>query len=68
MMKYRDIEYTIVQGIGRQVWKWAVSFDADLSANGQAKTKVEAVSRAERAIDRALVSKKVRLVPPGGQE
>ena len=25
MMKYRDIEYTVVQGIGRHLWKWSAS-------------------------------------------
>jgi hypothetical protein len=63
-MKYRGLEYTIVQGIGRHVWKWSVAFDADHSASGQAMTKAEAVSEAERAIDRALAAKKLRLVPP----
>jgi hypothetical protein len=31
---------------------------------GQAATKSEAVTEAERAIDRALAPKKLRLVPP----
>ena len=60
-MKYRDIDYTVVQGIGRQLWKWSVSFDAN-PARGQAATKSEAVAEAERAIDRALARKKLRLV------
>jgi hypothetical protein len=64
-MKYRDIEYTVVQGIGRQVWKWSVSFDADVSARGQAAIKSEAVAEAQRAIDRALAPTKLRPVPPG---
>ena len=67
-MKYRDIEYTIIQGIGRNVWKWSVTFDADLSAKGEAMTKAEAVLNAERAIDRALAPKKLRLVPPGRRD
>jgi hypothetical protein len=25
MMKYRDIEYSVVQGIERRVWKWRAS-------------------------------------------
>ncbi len=29
-MKYRGIEYTVVQGIGRQVWKWSVSFETQV--------------------------------------
>jgi hypothetical protein len=65
-MKYRDIEYTVVQGIGRNMWKWSVTFDADLPVKkGQAMAKVEAVRTAERAIDLALAPKKLRLVPPG---
>jgi hypothetical protein len=67
-MKYRDIEYTLVQGIRRNMWKWSVTFDADLSARGEAMTKAEAVSKAERAIDWALAPKKLRLVPPGGRD
>jgi hypothetical protein len=62
MMKYRGIEYAIVQGIGRQVWKWSASV-AEVVIRGQAATKSEAVAEAERAIDRALAPKKLRLVP-----
>jgi hypothetical protein len=63
-MKYRNIEYSVMQGIGRQVWKWSVTFDADASAAGQAMNKAEAVRRAERAIDWALAPKP-RLVSSG---
>jgi hypothetical protein len=44
-MKYRDIEYTVVQGLGRQLWKWRFALET-----GQAATKAEAVVEAERAI------------------
>ena len=64
MMRYRDIEYTVVQGIERGVWKWSASV-AGAVIMGQAATKSEAVAVAEKAIDRALAAKKVRLVPPG---
>jgi hypothetical protein len=64
MMRYRDIEYTVVQGIERGVWKWSAS-GAGAVIMGQAATKSEAVAAAEKAIDRALAAKKVRLVPPG---
>ena len=60
-MRYRDIEYTVVQGIGRQLWKWAVSFKS-IHLRGQGATKSEAIAEAERAIDRALAPKKLRLV------
>jgi hypothetical protein len=38
LMKYRDIEYTVVQGIERQMWKWSVSV-ADMVVRGQAATR-----------------------------
>jgi hypothetical protein len=66
-MKYRGIEYSIVQALGHNIWKWRVHFDEGLSSTGQAMTKALAVSMAERAIDRALVSKKVWLVQPDGE-
>jgi hypothetical protein len=62
-MRHRDIEYSVVQGIGRHVWKWSVSFDANHQVAGQTMTKAEAISKAERAIDRALAARKLRLVP-----
>jgi hypothetical protein len=63
MMEYRGVEYAVVQGIGRQLWKWAASIDAK-PLTGQAATKSEAVAEAERAIDRAMAPKKLRLVRP----
>ena len=48
-MRHRDIEYTVVQGIGGQLWKWAVSFES-IDLRGQGATKSEAI--AERARDR----------------
>jgi hypothetical protein len=65
-MKYRDIEFTVVQGVGRHLWKWSASV-ADVVITGQAYSKVAAVVEAEKAIDRALAQKKVRLVPPKGE-
>jgi hypothetical protein len=61
-MKYRGIEYTVVQGIGRQLWKWRFALEAK-ALTGQAATKAEAVAEVERAIDRALTPKKLWLVP-----
>ena len=63
MMKYRDIEYTVVQGLGRHLWKWSASV-VGVVIMGQAAIKSEAVTGAEKAIDRALAAKKVRLIPP----
>jgi hypothetical protein len=65
-MKYREIEYSLVQGIGRHLWKWSASV-ADVVITGQAHSKAAAVAEAEKAIDRALTLKKVRPVPPKGE-
>ena len=65
VMKYREVDYIIEQGLGQQVWKWSVKLDADRSATGHEMTKAEAVRQAERAIDRAL---RLRLVLPHGGE
>jgi len=61
MMRYRDIEYSLVQGLGRHLWKWSASV-ADAVITGQAHSKSAAVVEAEKAIDRALAPKKT----PGG--
>src|SRR3979411_2854469 len=67
-MEYRGIEYSVVQGIGRQVWKWSVSLDTGVPVRDQAAIKHGAGGEAERAIDRALAPKKLRLVPPGDRD
>jgi len=61
-MEYRGVEYTVVQGIERGDWKWSASV-AGVVIMGQAAIKSEAVAAAEKAIDRALALKKVRLCP-----
>jgi hypothetical protein len=63
MMRYRDIEYTVVQGIERGVFKWSASV-AGVVITGQEPSKSAAVAEAEKAIDRALAPKKVQLDPP----
>ena len=62
-MRYRDIEYTVVQGIKRGVWKWSTSVGGTV-VSGKEPNKAAAVVAVEKAIDRALVSKRVRLVQP----
>ena len=61
--KYRDVEYNVVQGIGRRLWKWGLVLEGT-AVTGQAATKAEAVAEAERAIDRTLAPKKLKLVRP----
>ena len=43
----------VVQGIGRQLWKWSASV-AHVMLRGQAPTKSEAVVEAERTMDPKL--------------
>jgi hypothetical protein len=62
-LKYRDVEYTVVQGLGRQLWEWGFVLEAK-PVTGQAATKAEVVAEAERAIDKALAPKKLKLVRP----
>jgi hypothetical protein len=52
-MEYRGIEYTVVQGIKRGVWKWS-AFVAGSKKFGQKSVRSAAVAAAESAIDRAL--------------
>ena len=61
-MEYRGIEYSVVQGIGRNLWKWSASV-ANVVITGKAHGKSTAMVEAEKAIDRALAPKKARLVP-----
>jgi hypothetical protein len=61
-MEYRGVEYIVVQGIGGHMWKWSASI-AGVMVRGQAHSKSVAAAAAEKAIDRALAVKKVRLVP-----
>ena len=60
-MRYRDVNYTVVQGEGRQLWKWSFALH-DKPHTGEAATKAEAVSQAERAIDRALAFGKLSVI------
>jgi hypothetical protein len=48
MMEYRGIEYTVVQGIERGVWKWSASVSG-VVISGQQPAKIEAVAAAEKA-------------------
>jgi hypothetical protein len=62
-MHYRGIEYAVVEGIGHHMWRWSV-FVGGAVKTGQAHHKQAAMVAAEKAIDRALAVKRVRLVPP----
>jgi len=56
ILKYRGVEYTVVQGIERGVWKWSVNAEGRI-VTGNEQTRPRAVTEAEKAIDRALVGR-----------
>jgi hypothetical protein len=62
-MEYRGTENAVVEGIGRNIWKWS-AFVGGAIVTGQAHSKQAAIAAAEKAIDRALAVQKVRLVWP----
>jgi len=52
-MLYRGIEYSVVQGIERHLRKWAATASG-IEISGRDSTRDEAISNAEKAIDRAI--------------
>jgi hypothetical protein len=44
-MEYRGFEYTVVQGVGREMWKWSVTV-AGLMVMGQAHNRAAAIAAA----------------------
>jgi hypothetical protein len=52
-MLYRGIEYSIVQGIERHLWKWAATV-AGTEISGRGGTRDEAIENAKKAIARAI--------------
>ena len=63
-MEYRGKSYTIVQGIGPDLWKWQVRLDEKTVRSGEAKTRAAAKTSVVWVIDKALATKKVKLTPP----
>jgi hypothetical protein len=60
-MEHRGVEYSVVQGVERGTWRWTVSLG--VTKSGLARSKCDAVTKAEIVIDRALWPKKRRLIP-----
>jgi hypothetical protein len=57
-MEHRGKNYTIVQGVERDTWKWTVELDEKTVKSGEAKTRASAATNAVWAINKALGSKK----------
>ena len=56
-MEYRGKNYTTVQGVEPDTWKWAVQLDEKTVKSGEAKTRASAATNAVWAIDKALAPK-----------
>ncbi len=62
-MEHRGVEYRIIQGIQRGIWKWSVETEPG-TKSGISDSKDAAMAAAKRAIDNALDPKKRTLAPP----
>jgi len=56
-MEHRGVEYRIIQGIQRGIWKWSVETEPG-TKSGISDSKDAAMAAAKRAIDNALDPKK----------
>jgi hypothetical protein len=66
MMKYRDIEYTVVQGVERHLWKWSASV-ADVVITGQARSKLGQWSKPRKRLTGHSLQKRCDLYHPRGK-
>ncbi len=66
-MEYRGIQYTVVQGIGRDSWRWTVYLGEKTVKSGQATSRAAAMTSVVWLIDKTLKPKKVTLEPPSGE-
>ena len=58
-MEHRGVEYRIVQGIQRGLWKWSVETETGTGTKlGTSDSRDAAMTAAKRAIDNALDPKK----------
>jgi hypothetical protein len=61
-MKNRGKQYTIVQGIEPNSWRWTVQLDEKTVKSGHAASRAAAMNGVVWLIDRALKPKKVKPV------
>jgi hypothetical protein len=53
-MKYRGVEYQVVQTASPTGWKWTVELDQNRSRTGNTPKRAAAIALAQRFIDTAL--------------
>jgi len=63
-MEYRGKQYTIVQGIGPNSWKWKVHLDDKTVKSGEAATRESARTTVVWLIDRAIARERRKPGPP----
>ena len=64
-MEHRGVQYRIIQGIKRGLWKWSVETETG-TKSGTSDSKDAAVIAAKRTIDNALNPKKQKLIARRG--
>ena len=58
-MLYRGIDYSVVQGIERHLWKWAATVSG-IKISGYGRTRNEAIGNAEKAIERTIQTQRFK--------
>ncbi len=53
-MEYKGIQYQLVRTANPTGWKWTILFDDNRTKTGQQADRVEAIAKAERAIDQSI--------------
>ena len=62
-MEYQGQEYSVLQGLDG-MWKWSVPMLVGQTKSGKEVNHAAGVKAAQRAIDKAMAPKKVRLQRP----
>ena len=62
-MEHRGVEYRIIQGIQRGLWKWSVETETG-TKSGTSDSKDAAMTAAKRAIDKRARSQKTKALNP----
>jgi hypothetical protein len=62
-MEYRGKNYTIVQGVGPNSWKWTVQLDEKTVKSGEAPSRNAARNNVVWLIDKATAPKKGETSP-----
>jgi predicted TIM-barrel fold metal-dependent hydrolase len=58
-MLYRGIEFSVVQGIERHLWKWTATV-SETKISGQSRTRDDAIDNAKKTIARAIQKQRFR--------